>query len=335
MHDDDFHDPGDEALELLFEIAGPLPELTSRELAPVEVELRHAWRRSVERAASRRRQLLLTATVAVAAVLAVAIGLALRERAASTGRDAVATLEASAGAVETSNAGGKLTAGTSVTTGAGSHAALRLASGRALRLDSGSAVRLDSATAVILDRGALYVDSRSGGGAAEGAGIEVLTALGSVREVGTQFEVRLLPATGGEPAALRVGVREGAVVVARDGLELRAEAGGALTLSADGALERSSVAPDDAVWEWVQRAAAPLAIEGATLAELLDWAARENGRPWRFAPGVPEGAGGIVLHGTIEGFTPGQALEVVLPGCGLRSRLEGGTLVIEPASAGG
>jgi ferric-dicitrate binding protein FerR (iron transport regulator) len=336
--DDDIHDPDDEAIERLLELAGPPPKLAPPELTQVESELRHAWRRSVDRAASRRRRLRIAGVVAAAAAtaaLAVGLGSVFRDRSGGADSGVLATLEVHHGAVEISDAGGALTAGTEVATGTGAHAALRLASGRSLRLDSESAVRLESAAVVTLDHGALYVDSRSPGNAAEGAGVEVLTALGSVREIGTQFEVRLLPAEGGEPGALRVRVREGAVIVLRDGLEQRAEAGSALTLPVHGALERASVAPHGATWEWVERAAAPMAIEGATLTQFLDWAARETGRSWRFASQVPEGAGGIVLHGSIEDVTPGQALEVVLPGCGLRPRFEDRILVIEPAPAAG
>jgi hypothetical protein len=39
-----------------------------------------------------------------------------------------------------------------------------------------------------------------------------------------------------------------------------------------------------------------------------------------------------VLHGSIEGLTPEQSLGVVLPGCGLAHRIDGGALRIEPAA---
>ncbi len=330
---DDLHDPDDEAIAALFELAGPPPKLTPQELTVVESELRDAWRRSVDRGARRRRRVRIAAAVALAAaavVLAVGLGSIVRDR--SGGGDTVlATLEVRQGTVEVSGVGGgALTAGAEVVTGAGAHAALRLASGPSLRLDSGSAVRIETAAVVSLERGALYVDSRPSGATAEGVGLKVLTSLGTVLEVGTQFEVRLHPPGGDDPAALSVRVREGAVVVARDNLERRAEAGTALKLSADGALEESAVAPDDDAWEWVQQTAAPMAIEGATLREFLDWVSRETGRSWRFTAGVPEGAGDIVLHGSLDAVTPGEALEVVLPGCGLRSRNDGPTLLIEP-----
>ena len=343
MHENhDLEDPGDEVMDRLFDLAGRPPALPPEELAPIKADLRRAWRRSLAiGAARRRRRLGFAAAAALAAALAVALGLALYRRPAAPVAAAVATLEAQSGPVTAAaGAAGPLTAGAAIVTGAGGHAALRLASGPSLRLDSESAVRLDSARAVTLRRGAVYIDSgpppAGRGGAPAGGGVEVATALGTAREIGTQFEVRLLPpaaADGGgdAPAALQVSVREGAVVIGRGGESVRAEAGSALTLTVGGGLERTAVAPDASEWEWVQRAAAPMAIEGATLAAFLDWAARETGRSWRFAPGVPPSAGAMVLHGTIAGLAPEEALSVVLPGCRLRHRVAGGTLHIEAA----
>jgi hypothetical protein len=38
-----------------------------------------------------------------------------------------------------------------------------------------------------------------------------------------------------------------------------------------------------------------------------------------------------VLHGTIEGLAPEEAVSVVLPGSGLAYRVEGATLLLERA----
>jgi ferric-dicitrate binding protein FerR (iron transport regulator) len=273
---------------------------------------------------------------ALAACLAVAAGIA-RVGVVPPAAVVVAPLESLAGGDTVEGAGAaagrSVGAGATVDTGPGGHAALRLASGPALRLDRASRARLDSAAAVTLVRGALYVDSGPGAERGGGSGgVTVTTALGTARELGTQFEVRLLPGpAGGSPGGLRVRVREGAVVVDQEGQRYRAEAGGELTLTAGGDPERAAVAPDAGAWDWVQRAAAPLAIEGLPLGVYLDWVGRETGRPWGFTPAVREGASDIVLHGSIEGLTPEQSLGVVLPGCGLAHRIEGGALRIEPA----
>src|SRR2546427_815740 len=80
-------------------------------------------------------------------------------------------------------------------------AALRLDAGPSVRLDAGSDLRLVSAHVLELRRGAVYVDTGArspNGSAATASGaegpaspIEIRTSLGRVRDVGTQFEVRL------------------------------------------------------------------------------------------------------------------------------------------------
>ena len=59
-------------------------------------------------------------------------------------------------------------------------------------------------------------------------------------------------------------------------------------------------------------------IEGATLESFLNWASGELGLTWRFADRAAERYGRtVVLHGSIEGLTPKEALEAVLPTCGM------------------
>ena len=79
--------------------------------------------------------------------------------------------------------------------------------------------------------------------------------------------------------------------------------------------------------------APPFVLEGRTLSDFLDWAADEGG--WRVELAsrvrdteIPK----TVLHGSIEGLTPREALEVVLPTCGLLHRFDGERLIIESAS---
>jgi ferric-dicitrate binding protein FerR (iron transport regulator) len=191
--------------------------------------------------------------------------------------------------------------------------ALRLEGGASLRLDVDSNVRLVSTSVIELRRGAVYLDS-------EGTGtVAVHTPFGTVMEVGTQFEVRLLE------SAVRVRVREGAVRVASH----RAEAGTELILQADGSVTRSRIAPYGPPWSWVVKAAPPIRIEGLTLAEVLKRVNRETGWTVRYEdPGLATSAGEIVVHGNVEPLAPDQALEVVLPGAGLEQRVGDGVLIL-------
>ncbi len=325
----------------LFRLAGRRPRLAEAEVAPIREAARAAWRRQVRAAAVRRRGV--WSGLAAAAVLLVIAGLALRRGEAPSAAAAIATLEVELGAVAVGGPAargadaGTLLAGTVITTGERGGAAVRLAGGPSLRIDGGSTVRLDAPGAVTLEHGAVYVDSRRGA-AGPPAPLEIATVLGAVRDLGTQFEVRLL--AGPDPAAapadaLRVRVREGTVRVRAGDAVHEARAGSELTLRADGTTRRAAASAHGPAWAWVQRTAPPLELDGASLATFLAWAGRETGLRWRFVGAHPHAAPeDIVLHGSIEGLTPEEALAVVLPGAGFRHRLVGDELWLEASGDG-
>jgi len=325
MNEDTGKDPnaprGKDDLESLFHLAGRRPRLPDREVARIKGTAREAWRHQVRRTARRRRATWLGAAAAAGVLLAAS--LALRGRPGPP--EPAGTLEVRVGEVlvKGNRAGlpGALTSGTIVETGGHGRAALRLASA-SVRLDVGSAVRVDSAHELTLQRGAVYVDS---GRTLPGSNpIEISTALGSVRHIGTQFEVRYFTA-----GALRVRVREGTVLVDRAGDTYETRAGDELTLRG-GEVRHSPVPAHGPVWDWVQRTAPPLAIEGLPLAVFLDWVSRETGRLWMFSdPALAQATQDVILHGSIEGLTPEEALSIVLPGCGFRYRRAAEALLLE------
>jgi FecR-like protein len=326
---------GDDLAPLLH-LAGRRPRLPEGEVAPIREAVREVFRRQARRTAIRRRIGWLG--TGLAAGLLLAVGLILRSPEIKVPVEPIARLEMRTGDVGITDAAGRqvapqsLFAGAVLTTGDRGRAAVRLPAGASLRIDAGSSVRFDSVRQVTLERGAVYLDS--GAAAVPGHGIEIATALGSVRDVGTQFEARLLPGESHRQetaaAALRVRVREGRVLVGHGGKVHQARAGGELVVQADGGLRRAEFPIYGAGWEWVQRAAPTLAIEGATLADFLDWASREAGLRWRLAePRSGNAPEGIILHGSIEGLTAEEALDVVLPGCGYRHRSAGGELWLE------
>ncbi|MEZ5331244.1 MAG: FecR family protein [Thermoanaerobaculia bacterium] len=200
--------------------------------------------------------------------------------------------------------------------------ALQLAAGPSLRLDVDSRVRLLSPTVFRLERGAVYVDS--GLGPESSGSVEVLTELGAVTDIGTQFEVRVLP------DGLRVRVREGMVSLASGEDQHRTGAGTELSLTAAGALSRRHVPIGGAAWDWILEVAPSFELEGASLDSFLRWVARETGREIRFSDRAAERAApGVVLHGSASGLRPDQALEAVLPTCGLTHSLADGTVLIQ------
>jgi ferric-dicitrate binding protein FerR (iron transport regulator) len=331
--------PGEEeAVRRLLEMAGPRPPIPQEDLDAISAAARLAWREEVRKragaAVARPRRPLRALALGLAAALALAIGLAgwwgsRSDRVPPT----AAWVEAVTGGVHLGAAANPITAGEPVplgaalrSGGAGSEgrASLRLAGGATVRLDAGTRLRFASAGALELEHGALYVDT--GSGPRRPTAIEVRTPLGTVRDVGTRFAVRIV-----EPgkAALLVRVRDGEVLTEHRGRTYRTPAGRELTLHRDGTVESRGVATHGAEWDWVLRAAPGFDIEGRNLREFLDWVSRETG--WRvlFADsGLADSAAKIVLHGGIGDLRPDRAPFAVLPGAGLSGKLEDGTLVI-------
>lgn len=213
---------------------------------------------------------------------------------------------------------------TSASTG---RAALKLSDGGSLRLDADSRVRFTTATAVVLDRGAVYFDSEG----RRGSEVEVRTTLGMVREIGTQFEVRLLAEEGGE-STLRVRVREGRIIMRHGQESQEAGVGEELARSDDGSFERRSVDLHGPHWNWVVEMAPVPKVEGEALQMFLDWFAREGGWTLEYDPKIVERAPSIVMHGDLEGLNPFEAADTVLGGSNLKYRVEGERLIVAPTA---
>lgn len=321
----------EEPVRRLLEEAGPRDEVPGRELAAITGAARARWQELVERRRVRARWRRRAVALALAAGVAAGVGLALRWARPMPPAAAVGRLDAAFGGVRLDGSpdpapGAEIVPGAVLETAGGGtipagRAALRLATGTVVRLDAGSRVRFASARRLELERGALYADT---GDESVGRELEVATPLGTARDVGTRFMVRL-----SETAGLRVGVRDGRVALERPGGTLVAAAGREIVVRADGAAEERVLAGWDAAWQWVVQAAAPFAVDGRTLGELLDVAARETGWTIRFEPlSLETSARAIVLHGTTGNLPLDRAVLAVLPGAGLDGRLEDGVLTI-------
>jgi ferric-dicitrate binding protein FerR (iron transport regulator) len=198
-----------------------------------------------------------------------------------------------------------------------SRIAVRLASGASLRFDRGSRARFVSARSLVLDAGAVYVESASASPV-----IEIATSLGTVRDIGTQFEVRL------GDAALRVRVRSGAVEVQRGTAVSSARAGDELTVTAAGAVSRA-VSPHGDEWAWTAALGPAFDIEGRSLREFLEHVCREQGWTLTYRDSdLAREAPGIMLHGSTRGLQPSEALAVVMATTGLTHRVKDGKLEV-------
>jgi hypothetical protein len=80
----------------------------------------------------------------------------------------------------------------------------------------------------------------------------------------------------------------------------------------------------------VAEAAPGIDIEGLLLADFLNWAGRELGREIRYdRPETAEEAASIVLHGSISGLMPIDALEAVLATTHLRAVVGDGGVIVQ------
>ena len=310
----------DEEIGELIRSSGRRSAIPDDDLAALREAGRSAWRKMA--AEQRRKRFRRRGAYALAASLLIAAVGAwwlLSDRAPAAPRE-IATVELSSGRVELP--GNSLSAGAILETAEG-RLALRWALGQSVRLDSGSRLRIVSLSRLELEHGAVYVDS--GPSAPGDEGLEILTPLGLVREIGTQYEVRLDDETG----AVRVRVREGSISVESDGDSQTASPGEELTLHGDGPVERAAVEPSGPDWLWVLETAPSLDIEGRSLASFLDWVSRETGREIRYVDEeLARSAATILLFGTIEGLRPDESIDVILQGSGLDHREQDGALLV-------
>jgi ferric-dicitrate binding protein FerR (iron transport regulator) len=301
-------------IERLLRLADPGPELPAGGEQRIRAAVHPVWQREVQvRRTRRHRAIAGGALAAIAAALVIIILLPARSVLPPAPLP-VARVELVRGTTADVFQQNPIVAGTLLETGAG-RAALRLRAGESLRLDSDTTVRLLSAHVVELERGAIYVDS-SGRHAMP---VEVRTRFGTVRDIGTRFEVRAADTLG-------VAVREGSVGVSTPREHFHVTAGFAATVSG-ASHEVHSLGGGDA--NWTASIAPPFVIEGRTLAELLDWCSRESGVPVRYADqGAATLARTTRLHGAPIDSAPLDAAEMIAPTAGLSAVRANGVLIV-------
>ncbi|MGH8250091.1 MAG: FecR domain-containing protein [Steroidobacteraceae bacterium] len=320
----------DEDLERVLKGAG------QREKPPPEVEravrqrLRDEWRAVV---ADRHRRSRRRAISAIAAGLVVAaIGVWAVGPRLTASNKIVATVALVTGELRVNSGwfgfrqrigeGQPLMLGQTLETGPAGRVALALPTGVSVRLDHRTRLSIPGADRLKLERGTLYVDS---GVAVPADRLDVLTPSGSVRHIGTQYEVHLL-----EPG-VRLRVRDGRIEWrSRTGELERGAAGEQLTILDSGSVERRPVPGYGTSWDWAAGIAPAIEIEGLPLAAFLSWAARELGRDVDYASPQIEGeVADIVVHGSIAGLTPAQALDAVLATTSVRATIADRRIVVE------
>jgi ferric-dicitrate binding protein FerR (iron transport regulator) len=310
---------GEDPIGALLKVAGRRPTAPGQVVDRVFASTHQEWRRMVRR--RRRNAWGLGILGSLAAGLAVVLGIGSLDE-SSPSRPAaaeVATVEVVVGdtarlrgpdgavAARPIEEADTVLEGASIATGTTGGVALRLADGGSLRLGSSTDVRFLGKDDVELVGGALYLDGGLGGASR----LAVHTEIGVIRERGTQFEVRILD------REVRVRVREGAVVVERDE-PMVASAGLELRIGDSGDVSRWPISASDESWGWVLDLAPSFHLAGRSLGDFLGWFARETGKEVTFsAAEEADRLSAIVLYGSVDGLRPDEALDTVLPTCGL------------------
>ncbi len=156
------------------------------------------------------------------------------------------------------------------------------------------------------------------------------TPAGTFTHVGTQFQLTV------HSRQTQLQVREGRVRWHSDNGDVLAESGTQLTIDADGKVTREQVTSTGSSWNWAEGLAGSFEIENRSLTEFLQHIARETGRSVVFAnAAVEDRAATTKLHGSIDEFTPVDALANIMATTSLRFTLAGNSIRIESAGDSG
>jgi len=333
--------PDQDSLGTLIRLAGPRATAGAEQTARVKENVRAHFRREA-RDRRKRRVAWGAAAVAAAAVVAAGLALAPRDRPAGSSSApipaaAVARVAALRGPIWVHRAGSTaserglplhegdtIPAGATISTGPDASVALRDAAGRSIRLAGGSRIRYVSENSAALQEGVLYADAGRGNEPT----LTIDTAYGRVRDIGTQFEVSL------DDGSIRIRVREGSVSLESSGKTHQIPAGMQLAWSGSGEARFAPVPVYGETWRWAERIAPLRDLRGHSAREFLDWVARERGWSLRFrTPEAEAAAGAITLSGSIRGFDLDEALDAVLPTCGMDSEINEGILTVSTADS--
>lgn len=143
-----------------------------------------------------------------------------------------------------------------------------------LRADGETRLTLVSSSKLYLHQGRIYVDSSND------EQLLVETQHGAITDVGTQFEISV------HDEQMTVAIREGAVDIAIGNrlLSTRASDGSGELLRFQGTEldEITAITSTDPHWQWIHGARPEFELADRSVAEFLEWAARESGRKLRY-----------------------------------------------------
>ncbi len=197
-----------------------------------------------------------------------------------------------------------------------------LSDGGTLRVAADTVLEITGETQARLLHGQVYVDLPPG--SSSHCPFRILTNEGTIEHVGTAFEVLE------NEQIVRLRVREGRVLLHRDTQHIAADAGTELTARPGSEVSRREIDTYGNDWLWVAALAPDYEIEGRPLLGFLEWASRELGRPLKFSdPHARAVAERTILHGSVRGRQPLDALSSVLATTSLTYEIRGDTIWIQ------
>jgi hypothetical protein len=199
---------------------------------------------------------------------------------------------------------------------------ISLSGGGTLRIAADTILEITGEAQARLRRGQVYVDLPPG--SSPERAFQIVTREGTIEHVGTGFEVFE------NDRMVRLRVREGRVLLHRDTEHLVADAGTELTAVPGSAVSRREIDTYGRDWLWVAALAPDYEIEGRPLLGFLQWASRELGRPLKFSDSHARSvAERTILHGSVRGREPLDALSSVLATTSLSFEIRGDTIWIQ------
>jgi len=299
----------DTGIEDLLREVGARDEPSADAMREVEAAVHAEWQSMLQERRARRRFV----AIGVAASAVLAVGGAMFgvryfapepiEVARITRIDGHLLVRPEAQAAREITVAQSVTTGETIQTDDRSRAALQWGDAVSLRLDQGTIVKVAAADELVLTAGAVYVDSQ----AENPQDLTIRTDAGSVRHVGTQYEVRT------HADDMVVSVREGRVMIANAAGTSSGVAGERIRVTPRGQIVRSTVPAHDPHWQWAARTAPQFDINDHTLAVFLEWVARETGRKVVYSSDEARSAASeLKLRGSIAGLDPDTALSAVL-----------------------
>lgn len=165
------------------------------------------------------------------------------------------------------------------------------------------------ADGVSLSSGEVYIASLNEA-IDEGSSLNVRTRFGVVRDIGTQFLVKV------SSNRLETLVRKGTIELQFEQQRVRAQAddSAAQRVEFDGTeWQRSSTAAYGPRWQWLQKITERFDPNGKTVAEVLSWIADETGEQIHYAnKALQQRALAGTVHGLDSELDPNQSLSLIL-----------------------